>query len=71
MRHEVKDYPMFLRAARQVVDAVPDAGFLLAGEGELSEGLRPLVKELGIQESTVFLGRCERAIRTKRREFPE
>ncbi|MGH9957950.1 MAG: glycosyltransferase, partial [Pyrinomonadaceae bacterium] len=34
MRHEVKDYPMFLRSARPVRDALPDAAFLLAGEGQ-------------------------------------
>ena len=34
MRHEVKDLPMFLHAARRVRDAVPNAAFLLAGEGE-------------------------------------
>jgi len=60
MRHEVKDYPMFLRAARQVADAVPEATFLLAGEGELTESLRALASGLGIQESTRFLGRCDR-----------
>ena len=30
MRHEVKDYPMFLRAAQRVSQAMPDVGFLLA-----------------------------------------
>ena len=59
MRHEVKDYPMFLRSARQVKEAVPDAAFLLAGEGELSDSLRALARELGIEDSTFFLGRCE------------
>lgn len=59
MRHEVKDYPMFLRAARQVKDVVPDAAFLLAGEGELSDSLRALAQEQGIYNSTFFLGRCE------------
>ena len=59
MRHEVKDYPMFLRSARQVKSAVPDAAFLLAGEGELSDSLRALARELGIEDSTFFLGRCE------------
>ena len=59
MRHEVKDYPMFLRAARLVKDAIPDAAFLLAGEGELSDSLRGLARELGIEDSTFFLGRCE------------
>lgn len=60
MRHEVKDYPMFLRAARRVLEAEPAAAFLLAGEGELTESLRALATELGIQNSTHFLGRCER-----------
>lgn len=59
MRHEVKDYPMFLRAAQLVSQAVSDAEFLLAGEGELSDQLRALTKELGIETRTHFLGRCE------------
>lgn len=60
MRHEVKDYPMFLRAARKVIEAEPAAAFLLAGEGELTESLRALAVDLGIQHSTHFLGRCEK-----------
>lgn len=60
MRHEVKDYPMLLRAARKVVEAEPGAAFLLAGEGELTESLRALAIQLGIEQSTYFLGRCER-----------
>ena len=59
MRHDVKDYPMFLRSAQQVKQAVPDAAFLLAGEGELSDSLRALARELGIDNCTFFLGRCE------------
>jgi len=58
MRHEVKDYPMFLRSARKVKDAVPEAAFLLAGEGELSDSLRAFALELDIHDSTFFLGRC-------------
>jgi glycosyltransferase involved in cell wall biosynthesis len=60
MRLEVKDYPMFLRSARQVLDAEPTAAFLLAGEGELTDSLRAMAVELGIQDSTWFLGRCDR-----------
>ncbi|MDQ6652352.1 MAG: glycosyltransferase [Acidobacteriota bacterium] len=59
MRHEVKDYPTFLRAARRVRDAVPNAAFLLAGEGEMMPSLRALARELGIESCTHFLGRCE------------
>jgi glycosyltransferase involved in cell wall biosynthesis len=58
MRHEVKDYPMFLRSARRVLEAVPEAAFLLAGEGELSASLQALAAGLGIQDSVFFLGRC-------------
>ena len=50
---------MFLRSARVVKEAVPEAAFLLAGEGELSDSLRALAEELGISDSTFFLGRCE------------
>jgi glycosyltransferase involved in cell wall biosynthesis len=57
MRHEVKDYPMFLRAAQRVSNAAPDIGFLLAGEGELRSSLETLAAELGIANQTVFLGR--------------
>ena len=60
MRLEVKDYPMFLQAARIVKDSIPRVGFLLAGEGELTESLRALAHELNIAGSTYFLGRCER-----------
>src|ERR1044072_5341964 len=60
MRHEVKDYPMFLRSARQVKSAVPEAAFLRAGEGELSDSLRVMAGDLGISDSTFFLGRCEK-----------
>ena len=59
MRHDVKDYPTFLRAARRVKTAVPDAAFLLVGEGELTDSLRALATELGIEDSTFFLGRRE------------
>src|SRR6185503_9459440 len=40
LRNPVKDHPMFLRAAARVRAAVPDAGFAIAGEGELMAGLR-------------------------------
>ena len=60
MRHDVKDYPMFLRAARRVKADVPDARFLLAGEGDLTESIRALTSELELESSTFFLGRCEK-----------
>ncbi len=60
MRHTVKDYPMFLRAARRINEEVTNVAFLLAGEGELTESLRALARGLEIESSTFFLGRCEK-----------
>lgn len=60
LRLPVKDHPTFLRAARRVSEAVPEAAFVLAGEGELVEPMRALASELGIGRATFFTGRCER-----------
>lgn len=60
MRHPVKDYPMFLRAAQRVRKAVPGTIFALAGEGELTDELRALAGDLGIERDAFFLGRCDR-----------
>ena len=59
MRHEVKDYPMFLRMAQRVSKVVPEVGFLLAGEGELQQSLQQMAADFGIAGNTFFLGRCE------------
>jgi glycosyltransferase involved in cell wall biosynthesis len=59
LRNPVKDHPMFLRAAARVRAAVPDAGFAVAGEGELMESLLGLAAELGIKDDVFFLGRCD------------
>src|ERR1700704_660112 len=58
LRNPVKDHPMLLRAAARVRTAVPAAGFAIAGEGELMEGLRELAGQLGIQDDVFFIGRC-------------
>ena len=60
LRHEVKNHPMFLRAARQVKALVPDAAFVLAGEGELTDSLRALAARFGLERDALFIGRCER-----------
>ena len=60
LRHPVKDHPTFLRAAQQIRAAVPEAAFVLAGEGELTEPMRALAAELGISRETFFIGRCGR-----------
>jgi len=53
-----KDQPTFLRAARHVQKALPDAVFVLAGEGELLEPLSALAAELGLARRAFFIGRC-------------
>lgn len=58
--HPVKDHPTFLRAARRVREEVPDAAFVVAGEGRLLEEYRALAAELGIGAEVFFTGRCER-----------
>ena len=60
LRHAVKDHPTFLRAARRVRAEVPEAAFVLAGEGELETPLRALASELGIADAVFFTGRCTR-----------
>jgi L-malate glycosyltransferase len=55
----LKDHPTFLRAAQLVHEKVPDAAFLIAGEGELKEATQELARTLGIAERTFFIGRCK------------
>jgi glycosyltransferase involved in cell wall biosynthesis len=60
LRHTVKDHPTFLRAAQRIKCAVPNAAFVLAGEGELLQPMRALAAQLGLAQDTFFLGRCGR-----------
>ena len=55
----LKDHPTFLRAAQRVAEKVPDAAFIIAGEGELKEATQELARTLGIAERTFFIGRCQ------------
>lgn len=59
LRHTVKNHPMFLRAAKKVLVSIPNAHFVIAGEGELKEDLKNLARELGIIENVHIIGRCE------------
>jgi glycosyltransferase involved in cell wall biosynthesis len=60
LRSPYKDHPTFLKAARRVSEAVPEAAFVLAGEGPLTKDMRVMARELGIENQTFFLGRCTR-----------
>lgn len=59
LHNPVKDHPMFLRAAARVGKEVPDAAFVIAGEGDLMPGLRSLAAQLRIERDVFFVGRCE------------
>ncbi len=60
LRHPVKDIPTFLRSAKRVHSAFPNSCFVIAGEGELTDELKTLACEIGIEKVTFFLGRCAR-----------
>ncbi|MDQ2920215.1 MAG: glycosyltransferase [Acidobacteriota bacterium] len=60
LQHAVKDHSTFLRAAARVRQEVPQASFVLAGEGALTNDLRALAKKLGIERDTFFVGHCQR-----------
>lgn len=57
-RSDVKNHPMFLRAARKTKEKFPVARFILAGEGELSGEMKSYAEKLGLQNETFFIGRC-------------
>lgn len=59
IQHPVKDHATFLRAAAHVHKKVPEAGFVIAGEGRLMNELKALAAELGIGNDTFFIGRCQ------------
>jgi len=58
MRHPVKDHPMFLRVAQRVLAEIPDAGFVIAGEGELSQQTKDQAQRAGLGKDVFFTGRC-------------
>lgn len=60
LRHAVKNHGMFLRAAHMISKAVPEARFLIAGEGDLATSLREMGESLGLSSKLFFLGRCDR-----------
>lgn len=51
-----KDHETFLRAARLVHEAIPEARFVLAGDGPGRAGLEELTRRLGLADRVVFAG---------------
>ncbi|MDQ3179516.1 MAG: glycosyltransferase [Acidobacteriota bacterium] len=58
LRSDVKNHRMFLQAAKEVEENFRNVAFVLAGEGELTESLKTLAKDLRIEKDTYFIGRC-------------
>lgn len=58
LRHAVKNYPMFLRAADLITKKFNDIHFIVAGEGDLQPELENMAIDLGIKDNVHFLGRC-------------
>jgi glycosyltransferase involved in cell wall biosynthesis len=56
--YRIKDHPMLLRAAQRVKAEVPEAVFVIAGDGQLREETEKLATELGLRDSCLFIGRC-------------
>ncbi|MDP2911547.1 MAG: glycosyltransferase [Candidatus Omnitrophota bacterium] len=53
--HE-KAYDVFLKSAKKILYLVPNAMFVIAGDGEKKRCLEELCAELGIQDRVLFLG---------------
>jgi L-malate glycosyltransferase len=56
--YAIKDYPMLLRAAQRVKPELPEAVFVIAGDGSLRKETEQLAADLGVKESCLFIGRC-------------
>jgi glycosyltransferase involved in cell wall biosynthesis len=59
LRHDVKNIPLVLRAAKRIVVGYDRAHFVIAGEGELEPELRSLASALEITDRVHFVGRCD------------
>lgn len=56
MNDPVKNHPAFLRAAARMARELPEAEFLLVGDGPLRPGLEAMAAELGIAGKVNFAG---------------
>jgi len=52
----IKNHRLFLQAAKLVAEAVPQARFLVVGDGELREELEAYAHELELDERVLFIG---------------
>ncbi len=52
----IKRLDIFLGAAQQIAASLPNARFVIAGEGKEESSLRALARRLGVQDRVLFLG---------------
>jgi glycosyltransferase involved in cell wall biosynthesis len=52
----VKNHALFLEAARQIHQALPDARFAIVGDGEERANLEALARQLGLSDAVIFTG---------------
>ena len=54
---EIKGHQYFIEAAKRVLEAIPEAQFVLVGEGQLRRNYEEMARSWGIQGSVHFLGK--------------
>ncbi len=59
MNSDVKGHAVLIEAALTICDAIPEATFVLIGDGPLRPHLEEKVRKLGLQRHFLFLGRRE------------
>ncbi len=52
----VKGHEVTLKAAKAVLQSIPDARFLIVGDGPLLQSLEKMTEDLGIDEAVIFTG---------------
>ncbi len=52
----IKNHPLFLRAAAEIQKQLPNARFVIVGDGEIRAEIETLVDQLGLREAVIFTG---------------
>lgn len=57
--HKQKGHIYLLQAAKEVIEKIPEAKFLIVGDGPLKKNMEKLSKDLKIAKNVIFLGFCK------------
>jgi glycosyltransferase involved in cell wall biosynthesis len=63
LNREIKGVPFFIEAVPLILQQVPEARFLVLGDGHLRAGLEARVRELGVGDRVIFAGFQEDILR--------